>query len=148
MNQSQQTTSTPARQVERKWRLINARNQVLGRLASQIAVLLQGKHKLYFTPNLDCGDFVVVTNAKEVWVTGKKRTDKVYRRHSGFPGGYREEPFVKLSNRRPTEIIRKAVWGMMPKNRLGRQMMKKLRVYEGEEHPHLDKLPAQKVSSN
>lgn len=123
-------------QFERKWHLIDAKEQVLGRLASQIAQLLQGKNKPNFVSYLDMGDCVVVVNAEKVKVTGRKEKQKKYYRHTGYPGGLREETLEKLRERKPTEIIRRAVWGMMPKGKLGKQMMKKLKIFGGEEHPY------------
>ncbi len=125
--------------IKRNWHLIDAKEKVLGRLASEIAQLLQGKNKPYYVPHLDCGDYVVVINAKDVRVTGNKRKAKVYYSHSNFPGGLKTVSFEELWKKNPEEIVRKAVWGMMPKNRLGRQMIKKLRVFGGAEHPYQDK---------
>lgn len=125
--------------VKRTWFLVDAKGKVLGRLATQVAKILQGKHRPYYTPHWDMGDFVVVINAKDVAATGKKEKQKVYYRHSGYPGALRKETLEELRKRRPTEIVRRAVTGMMPKNKLARQMMKKLYVYAGEEHPHQDK---------
>jgi large subunit ribosomal protein L13 len=136
----QKTHTTKREEIRRRWHLVDAKDRVLGRVAAEVSQLLRGKHKPYFVPHLDVGDFVVVVNAKDVQVTGKKRRDKKYYRHSGYPGGLKTETFEELIGRRPTEVIRKAVWGMMPKNRLGRQMMKKLRVYAGADHPHADKI--------
>jgi large subunit ribosomal protein L13 len=124
------------RTVERKWYLIDAEGQTLGRLATEIARLLRGKNKPQYTPHIDTGDFVVVVNAEKVLVTGKKAEQKVYYRHSGYPGGLKETSFESMLERRPTEILRRAVRGMMPKTRLGRQQLKKLKIYAGPEHPH------------
>lgn len=126
-------------EIKREWFLVDARGKVLGRLASQIAKILQGKHKAYYTPHWDMGDYVVVTNAKDVAVTGQKEKKKVYYRHSGYPGGLKEERLEELRKRRPEEITHRAVKGMMPKNRLSQVMMKKLYVYAGSEHPYGDK---------
>jgi large subunit ribosomal protein L13 len=122
--------------VERRWHLIDAEGRTLGRLASEVAQLLRGKNKPQYTPHIDTGDFVVVVNAEKVVVTGKKAEQKVYRRHTGRPGGLRETSYEMMLERKPTEILRKAVWGMIPKTRLGRAQFKKLKVYAGPEHPH------------
>ena len=122
--------------VERKWHLIDAEGQTLGRLAAEIACLLRGKNKPQYTPHIDTGDFVVVVNADRVVVTGKKAEQKVYRRHTGYPGGLREMSYEQMLERKPMEILRKAVRGMMPKTRLGRQQLRKLKIYAGPEHPH------------
>ncbi len=122
--------------VERKWHLIDAEGQTLGRLATEIARLLRGKNKPQYTPHIDAGDFVVVVNAEKVVVTGKKAEQKVYRRHTGRPGSLRETSYEVMLERKPTEILRKAVRGMMPRTRLGRQQFKKLKIYAGPEHPH------------
>jgi large subunit ribosomal protein L13 len=122
--------------VERRWLLIDAEGQTLGRLATEIARLLRGKNKPQSTPHVDTGDFVVVVNAEKVVVTGKKAEQKVYRRHTGYPGGLREMSYEVMLERKPTEILRKAVRGMMPKTRLGRQQLRKLKIYAGPEHPH------------
>ena len=124
------------RTVERKWYLIDAEGQTLGRLATEIARLLRGKNKPQYTPHIDTGDFVVVVNVEKVVVTGKKAEQKVYYRHSGYPGGLKETSFESMLERKPTEILRRAVRGMMPKTRLGRQQLKKLKIYAGPEHPH------------
>ena len=123
-------------EVERKWHLIDAEGQTLGRLATEIARLLRGKNKPQYTPHIDTGDFVVVVNAEKVVVTGNKVEQKVYYRHTGYPGGLRETSFEAMLERKPTEILRRAVRGMMPKTRLGRQQLKKLKIYAGPEHPH------------
>ena len=122
--------------VERKWHLIDAEGQTLGRLAAEIACLLRGKNKPQYTPHIDTGDFVVVVNADRVVVTGKKAEQKVYRRHTRYPGGLREMSYEQMLERKPMEILRKAVRGMMPKTRLGRQQLRKLKIYAGPEHPH------------
>ena len=124
------------REVERKWLLIDAEGQTLGRLATEIARLLRGKDKPQYTPHVDTGDFVVVVNAEKVVVTGKKTEQKVYYRHSGYPGGLKTTSYEEMLERKPTEILRRAVKGMMPKTRLGRQQLKKLKIYVGPEHPH------------
>jgi large subunit ribosomal protein L13 len=123
-------------EIERKWFVVDAEGQVLGRLATRVASILRGKHKSMFTPHLDVGDHVVVVNAEKVHVTGRKRTDKVYRWHSGYIGGLREVPFEKMVRSHPERVIEWAVQGMLPKNRLGRQMARKLKVYRGAAHPH------------
>jgi large subunit ribosomal protein L13 len=127
--------------VERKWHLIDADGQTLGRLATEIARLLRGKNKPQYTPHIDTGDFVVVVNAEKVVVTGKKAEQKVYYRHTGYPGGLKETSYEAMRERKPTEILRKAVRGMMPKTRLGRQQLKKLKIYAGPEHPHEAQAP-------
>ena len=127
--------------LEPKWYLIDAADQRLGRLATQIAVILRGKNKPYFTPFMDTGDFVIVVNAEKISVTGKKRFQKVYRRHSGRPGSMKTETFAKLQQRMPERIIEQAVKGMLPKNTLGRQLFTKLKVYAGSDHPHQAQKP-------
>lgn len=128
-------------EVERKWYVIDAEGQTLGRLATEVASILRGKKKPVFTPHVDTGDYVIVINAAKVEVTGKKRKDKIYKRHSGFPGGLKEVTFEQLQAQKPDEIIRHAVKGMMPKGKLGRQMFKKLKVYAGPEHGHAAQKP-------
>ncbi|MDR1799641.1 MAG: 50S ribosomal protein L13 [Bifidobacteriaceae bacterium] len=123
-------------QVERAWHVIDATDVVLGRLASQVAVLLRGKNKPVFAPHVDTGDFVIVINAAKVVLTGNKLTDKKAYRHSGYPGGLTAVSYGQLMATRPEEVIRKAVRGMLPKNRLARQQLAKLKVYAGAEHPH------------
>jgi large subunit ribosomal protein L13 len=123
-------------EVEKKWYVIDAEGRTLGRLASEVASILRGKKKTIYTPHVDTGDYVIVVNAEKVEVTGKKRKDKIYKRHSGYPGGLKEVTFEKLQAKHPEEIIRHAVKGMMPNGRLGRQMYRKLRVYAGPEHAH------------
>ena len=127
--------------IQKNWYVINAEGKTLGRLATEIAVLLRGKHKPIFTPHMDCGDYVIVVNAEKVEVTGKKRKDKIYKHYTGFPGGLREVTFEKLLAKKPEEIIRHAVKGMMPNGRLGRQMYKKLKVYTGPDHRHQAQKP-------
>ncbi|MBH8555744.1 50S ribosomal protein L13 [Nostocaceae cyanobacterium CENA357] len=126
----------PQKSIERDWYLVDATDQRLGRLASEIAQILRGKKKAEFTPHLDTGDFVIVVNAEKVAVTGKKRTQKLYHRHSGRPGGMKTETFAKLQQRLPERILEKAVKGMLPKNSLGKQLFTKLKVYAGPTHPH------------
>jgi large subunit ribosomal protein L13 len=128
-------------QATRKWWVIDAKGQPLGRLASKVATLLRGKHKAAFTPHVDTGDFVIVVNAAQVKVTGNKAKDKMYHSHSGYPGGIRTEAFEHLSARRPEVPIEKAVRGMLPFNVLGRQVIKKLKVYATAEHPHAAQKP-------
>lgn len=128
-------------EIAREWYLVDAQDQTLGRFASRIAGLLMGKDKPAFAPHLDVGDFVVVVNAEKVRVTGKKLQDKLYYRHSGYPGGLRTMTLGELLKRRPTRPIRLAVKGMLPKNRLGRAMLQKLKVYEGPDHPHQAQRP-------
>ncbi|MCT7972193.1 50S ribosomal protein L13 [Laspinema olomoucense] len=131
----------PQGSIEQKWYVIDAANQRLGRLAVEIARILRGKNKPTYTPHMDTGDFVIVVNADKIEVTGKKRTQKLYRRHSGRPGGMKTETFAKLQNRLPERIIEQAVKGMLPKNSLGRQLFTKLNVYAGSEHPHAAQKP-------
>ena len=128
-------------EVERKWYVVDAEGQTLGRLATEIATILRGKNKPEYTPHVDTGDFVVVVNAEKVAVTGRKAEQKVYRRHSGYPGGLKETSYEQMMERRPTEILRRAVKGMMPKNRLARQQLRKLKIYAGPEHPHAAQNP-------
>ncbi len=123
-------------EITREWVLIDANDQNLGRLATRIAALLLGKHKPNYTPGVDNGDYVVVVNAERIRVTGKKLDQKVYYRHSGYPGGLREIPLREQLKRHPERVIRAAVWGMLPKNRYGRKLIKKLKVYAGPDHPH------------
>ena len=130
------TYSTKASEIERNWHLIDATDKVLGRLSTQIAGLLMGKHKPIFSRHLDTGDYVVVINAEKVRVTGAKAKQKLYYRHSGYPGGLKAVNLEKMMADHPTRVIEHAVKGMLPSNKLGAQMLKKLRVYAGEEHPH------------
>lgn len=130
------TQSPKLKQIEREWLLIDAKNQILGRLSSEISGLLSGKDKVYYSPNLDCGDFVVVINAKEIKVNGDKEKQKKYYRYSGYPGGLKETTLGKLRKERPEEIIKHAVAGMLPKTKLGKEIIKKLHLYSGSEHPH------------
>jgi large subunit ribosomal protein L13 len=125
----------------RRWFLIDARDQVLGRVASEAAKLLRGKTKPSFTPHVDCGDFVVIVNAEHVKLTGPKDKTKVYYRHSGFPGGIRAQTAEKVRASRPERLLREAVTGMLPKNRLGRRLATKLKIYAGGEHPHAAQQP-------
>lgn len=130
-----------AETLDSKWYVVDAAEQRLGRLASEIATILRGKNKPTYTPHMDTGDFVVVINAEKVEVTGKKRTQKLYRRHSGRPGGMKVETFDKLQNRLPERIVEEAVRGMLPKNALGRKLFTKLKVYAGDAHPHQAQQP-------
>jgi large subunit ribosomal protein L13 len=123
-------------QVERKWYVVDAEGKHLGRLATEIVRVLRGKNKPQYTPHVDVGDFVVVVNADRVAVTGRKSEQRVYRRHSGYPGGMKETSYEQMLARRPTEVLRRAVYGMMPKTRLARKQFKKLKIYAGPEHPH------------
>jgi large subunit ribosomal protein L13 len=127
---------------DRKWFVVDAEGQVLGRLATRVATILRGKHKPTFAPHLDVGDHVVVLNAEKVHLTGRKRTDKVYRWHTGYIGGLKEVNAEKMLKSHPERVIEWAVQGMLPKNRLGRAMAKKLKVYRGAEHPHQAQQPA------
>ena len=127
--------------VERKWFIVDAEGKTLGKVASRVASILRGKHKSTFTPHVDCGDDVIVINAEKVEVTGRKRKNKIYKRHTGYPGGLKEVTFQQLQAAKPEEIIRHAVKGMMPKGKLGRQMYKKLKVYAGPEHGHAAQKP-------
>ena len=128
-------------QIERKWWIVDADGKILGRLATEVAILLRGKRKPEFVPFLDSGDFVVVINAERVKMTGKKIEQKKYYSHSGYPGGIKETTMKDLLEKKPEEIIKKAVWGMIPKNKLGRAVYKKLKVYRGSEHPHSAQKP-------
>jgi len=127
--------------LQHNWYLIDAADQRLGRLASEVAMLLRGKRKVEYTPHIDTGDFVIVINAEKIAVTGKKRTQKLYRRHSGRPGGMKTETFAKLQQRLPERIVEQAIKGMLPKNSLGRSLFTKLKVYAGPSHPHAAQKP-------
>lgn len=131
------TYSTKISEIERQWHVIDASDKVLGRLATKLAGLLMGKHKPIFSRNLDTGDFVIVLNADKVRVTGNKATQKLYYRHSGYPGGFKSITFEKLMLTHPTRVIEHAVKGMLPHNRLGARMFRRLKVYAGDTHPHL-----------
>lgn len=131
----------PVDSIQRDWYIVDAANQRLGRLASEVAMVLRGKNKPTYTPHLDTGDFVIVINAEKIEVTGKKRSQKLYRRHSGRPGGMKTETFAKLQARLPERIVEQAVKGMLPKNTLGRQLFTKLKVYAGSDHPHQAQRP-------
>ena len=132
--------ATPATR-ERNWLVVDANGQTLGRLATQIADALRGKRKPEYTPHCDTGDFVIVVNAEKISVTGNKLAEKRYYRHSGYPGGLRSRTLAEMLQRRPEEVIRKAVKGMLPRNRLGRQQLTKLKVYAGPDHPHAAQKP-------
>lgn len=135
------TISVGARDVERGWYVIDAASETLGRLATEVARRLRGKHKPAYTPHVDTGDYIVVVNAEKVRVTGAKRTDKIYYRHSGYPGGIKATRFSDLIARHPERAIRLAVKGMLPRNPLGRACYRKLRVYAGPDHPHAAQQP-------
>jgi large subunit ribosomal protein L13 len=128
-------------EIQRKWYIIDAEGKVLGRLATQVATILRGKHKPTFTPNVDCGDHVIIINAEKVVLTGKKASNKVHYTHSMYPGGLKATQYGQLLKTKPEYAVTKTIWGMLPHNRLGRQMIKKLRVYRGNEHPHAAQLP-------
>lgn len=128
-------------QVTRDWYLVNVEEKVLGRVATQIANILRGKNKAVFTPSVDTGDFVIVVNAEKIALTGNKMADKVYYSHSGFPGGIKSITAGKLIDKKPEDLIRKAVKGMLPKNKLARHMLSKLKIYTGSEHPHKAQQP-------
>ncbi len=129
--------------IKRKWYIVDAKDKTLGRLATKVATVLRGKHKAIFTPFVDTGDFVIVTNASKIRVTGKKVTDKIYQSHSGYPGGFKEETFASLISRAPEKVITLAVAGMLPKGKLGRAMIKKLKVYADDKHEHAANKPVE-----
>ena len=135
------TFSAKNETVKRDWYVINAEGRTLGRLATEIARRLKGKHKAEYTPHVDTGDYIVIVNAEKVRVTGKKSKDKMYYRHTGFPGGIKEMSFDKMIDHKPEQVIELAVKGMMPRNPLGRAMLSKLKVYAGSEHPHAAQQP-------
>ena len=135
------TYTAKPHEVERKWYVVDAEGQTLGRLATQVATILKGKHKPIYTPHVDTGDHVIVINAEKIHLTGKKLQDKKYYRHSGYPGGIKSVTAGEVLNRHPERVIEAAVWGMIPHNKLGRQMIKKLKVYAGAEHPHEAQMP-------
>ncbi len=128
-------------EVERKWYVVDAKDAVLGRLATKIATYLRGKNKPVFTPNVDTGDFIIVINADKIRLTGRKLDNKVYYHHTGYIGGIKAQTAKSMMEKTPEKIIEKAVWGMLPKNTLGKQMLKKLKVYKGAEHPHKAQAP-------
>ncbi len=135
------TWNAKAKTVERRWYVVDAEGQTLGRLATRIADTLRGKRKPEYTPHVDTGDFVVVVNAEKIAVTGKKLDEKLYHRHSGYPGGLRTRTLAEQLERRPTEVLRKAVKGMLPRNRLANRQITKLKIYAGPEHPHAAQNP-------
>jgi len=141
MPTTQKTYSPKASEVTHAWRLVDAEGQTLGRLATEIARFLRGKHLPTFSEHMDLGDFVVVVNAEKIAVTGKKRTDKMYYRHSGYPGGLKSRSLNDMLERRPEEVLRLAVKGMLPRNRLARRQITKLKIYAGPEHPHAAQQP-------
>jgi len=135
------TTIPSIDSIKRQWYLVDAENQTLGRLATEVASVLRGKNKPHFTPHLDTGDFVIVINAEKIQVSGNKADQKLYRRHSGRPGGMKVETFNALQGRIPERIVEKAIKGMLPHNALGRQLFRKLKVYKGPDHPHAAQNP-------
>jgi large subunit ribosomal protein L13 len=139
------TFSAKATDIHRDWYIVDATDKILGRLATEIARRLRGKHKAEYTPHVDTGDYIVVTHAEKIRVTGRKFKDKMYYSHSGFPGGLKSISFDKLQDKNPTRIIEIAVKGMLPKNALGRDMYRKLKVYEGAAHPHEAQQPKELV---
>lgn len=138
---SYKTISANKETVQKEWVVVDAQGEVLGRLASQIAALIRGKHKTNFTPHVDCGDNVIVINAEKIRFTGKKMTDKIYVRHTGYPGGQRFTTPRQLLDKHPERVIEHAVKGMLPKNRLGRRLFTNLHVYTGDNHPHAAQQP-------
>ncbi len=130
-----------AEEIQREWWVVDAEGKTLGRVAAQVAHVLKGKHKTSYAPHMDVGDFVIVTNCDKIRVTGRRLQQKIYYRHTGYPGGLRSESLEKMLDRKPERVIEIAVKGMLPKNRLGRQMYRKLRVYAGAEHPHAAQQP-------
>jgi large subunit ribosomal protein L13 len=134
--------NTEEARAQRQWYLVDAQGQILGRMASEIAKILRGKNKPLFTPNADAGDFVIVINAKGIRLTGRKLEKKIYYRHTEYPGGIREQTAAKMLDEKPEDLIRLAVKGMLPKNRLSRRLVTKLKVYAGPEHPHAAQKPA------
>ena len=135
------TFSPKSAEIERAWFVVDADGQTLGRLCTQIATVLTGKHKPIYAPHVDTGDFVIVINAEKAVLTGRKEEQKVYYRHSTYPGGLKQETAAELRQRRPTRIIRKGVRGMLPKNKLGRRQLRKLKIYAGSDHPHVAQKP-------
>ena len=135
------TYSAKKGEVDRSWYLVDADDKVLGKLATKIASVLRGKHKPIFTPYVDTGDFVIVINAEKIHLTGNKLEDKLYYSHSGYPGGLKVKKASEILEKKPEEVIKHAVRGMLPKNRLGRQQLKKLKVYAGSNHPHESQMP-------
>lgn len=141
MKQEKITRFIRTEDADRKWYIVDAKDQVLGRMATEIAKIIRGKNKAIFTPNMDTGDFVVVVNADKVRVTGKREKLKQYIRHSGYPGGQKVTSFKEMMKKKPEFVVESAVKGMLPKNRLGRKLIKKLKVYSGEDHPHKAQKP-------
>jgi large subunit ribosomal protein L13 len=139
---SDKTYMPKAKEIERQWFVVDATNEVLGRLATEVARILRGKHKPRYTPHADLGDHVVVINAEKIKVTGRKAEQKIYYRHTGYAGGIRSSSYKEVMDKHPERILRKAIWGMLPHNPLGRLIFKKLRVYAGDKHPHLAQKPA------
>lgn len=137
----QKTYLPPVAELKSEWHVVDATGQVLGRLASEIARRLRGKHKAIFTPHMDTGDHVIVINAEKVVLTGRKESMKRYHWHTFYPGGLKSRSFTEMRDKHPERVIEKAVWGMLPKNRLGRKLLKKLRVYAGPEHRHAAQKP-------
>ncbi len=135
------TISANSKTVNKEWLLVDAENEILGRLASEVAKMIRGKNKTNFTPHVDCGDNVIIINAEKIRLTGNKMTDKEYIRHTGYPGGQRFSTPKELLEKKPTEVVRKAIKGMLPKNRLGAQLFNNLYVYSGNEHPHTAQQP-------
>jgi large subunit ribosomal protein L13 len=135
------TFNTKPADIKREWYVVNAEGKTLGRLASGIASVLKGKHKVIYTPHLDCGDYVIVLNAGKIRVTGKKLDEKAYYHHSGYPGGMKKTILRDQLEKHPDRVIKAAVWGMLPKGRLGREMVKKLKVYKGTDHRHVAQKP-------
>jgi large subunit ribosomal protein L13 len=135
------TYLAPANEIEKKWYVVDAKDKILGRLATEIAFRLRGKHKPTFSPFMDNGDFIIVTNADKVQLTGKKWDDKKYYRHTGYMGGIKETTARELLEKQPTDLVTKAVKGMLPKNKIGRAQLKKLKVYAGADHPHQAQQP-------
>ena len=138
---STKTYTVRASEIERNWYVVDATDETLGRVASRIAHVLEGKHKPTYSPNLDSGDHVIVLNASKIAVTSNKRESKLYIRHSGYPGGFKEETLGHLLERRPEEVIRRAVKGMLPRTKLGAQQLRKLKIYAGTDHPHQAQRP-------
>jgi large subunit ribosomal protein L13 len=139
------TFSAKSHEVKRDWYIVDASDKILGRLATEIASRLRGKHKAEFTPHVDTGDYIVVTNVEKIRVTGRKFKNKMYYHHSGYPGGIKSISFDKLQARQPARILERAVKGMLPKNSLGRDMYRKLKIYVGSEHPHSAQQPKQLI---
>jgi large subunit ribosomal protein L13 len=137
----QKTYYPKAGEISQEWRLVDANDQYLGRLATQIASVLLGKHKPNFTPGVDIGDFVIVVNTRLIKVTGNKMEDKVYYHHTGYPSGIKSITLRELLKKHPERVIRRAVWGMLPHNKLGRKLMRRLKVYAGPDHPHAAQQP-------